>query len=100
MQGVLERILEVANNFEGLKPRGVLLAEVVVRLLDRLQAEERKKGKRMDLEKIKEVTEDPTKEKANNLLGEGWILLDAKVVKLGNIEGDMKGGGHYILGRR
>ena len=53
----------------------------------------------MELDKIEEVTDTPSKVTANRLLGEGWVLLDVKVVQLGNREGERKGGAHYILGR-
>lgn len=57
-----------------------------------------KKG--MELEQIKQIVEAPTVAKANRCLKEGWILLDMGVVQLGNQEVGMKGGGHYIFGRK
>jgi len=53
----------------------------------------------MELDKIKQVTDIPSKNTANDLLEKGWVLLDAKVVQLANGKGRMGGGQRYILGR-
>lgn len=51
-------------------------------------------------EQIKQVVEARTAATANRLLKERWILLDVKAVQLGNKEGEMKGGAHYVFGRK
>jgi len=54
----------------------------------------------MELDQIREVKDIFGTGVANELLRKGWILLDAKVVQVGNAESGMKGGVHYILGKR
>jgi len=57
-------------------------------------------SEKMRLEDIKQVVDVRSKATANDLLGKGWVLLDAKVVQLGNKEGVMQGGTMYILGEK
>lgn len=52
----------------------------------------------MDLEKIKKVTDTPSKKAANDLLRNGWVLLDAEVVQLSKPDGMQKEATFYILG--
>jgi len=54
----------------------------------------------MELEKIKEVRHTANILEANRLLKEGWILLDAKVVEVGDAKGVKEAQTRYILGRR
>ena len=54
----------------------------------------------MELDKIGQVTETLSKNTANDLLGKGWVLLDAKVVQFGTAEGGMTGRACYILGKK
>jgi len=54
----------------------------------------------MELEKIKQVRYVCNSSEANGLLKEGWIVLDAKVVEVGDAKGVKEAGPRYILGRR
>jgi len=57
-------------------------------------------GPRMSLENVKKVITIHEANRVNKLLDEGWVLLDAKVVQLGNRENVMTGGTVYILGKK
>ena len=52
----------------------------------------------MELDKIKQVRYVSSSQEANGLLKEGWILLDAKVVEVGDAKGVKEAQTRYILG--
>jgi len=54
----------------------------------------------MELDKIGEVKDTLGAGAANELLGKGWILLDMKVVQLGNTERGLTAKAFYILGKK